>query len=212
MKYFLYTLFLLFILSSIGLISSYWWVKLQTENRLYSDINQVPTQKIALLLGTVKRLKNGYINRYFQYRIDAAVQLYHAGKITHIIASGSNQTKQYNEPLDMKKALIAGGVPVEAITLDYAGFRTLDSVVRCKEIFSQDKVMIISQAFHNERAIFISDYYGIEAIAFNAQDVPMRDDLKTPIREYLARFKAVLDLYILKTSPKFLGEKVEILI
>jgi SanA protein len=72
--------------------------------------------------------------------------------------------------------------------------------------------MIISQAFHNERAIFISDYYGIEAIGFNAKDVPLSDDLKTPIREYFARLKAVLDLYLLKTQPKFLGEKVDILI
>jgi len=212
MKFFLYSFFLFFILSSISLIGCYLWVNVQTQNRLYADINAVPNQNVALLLGTVKRLRHGRLNRYFQYRINAAVQLYHAGKIKHIIASGSNHTKSYNEPLDMKKALMAGGVPVEAITLDYAGFRTLDSVVRCKEIFSQDKVMIISQAFHNERAIFISDYYGIEAIGFNAKDVPLRDDFKTPIREYFARLKAVLDLYLLKTQPKFLGEKVEILI
>ncbi len=212
MKFFLYSFFLLFILSSTSLIGCYLWVKLTTQNRLYADINAVPNQNVALLLGTVRRLRHGRINRYFQYRIDATVKLYHAGKIKHIIASGSNHTKYYNEPLDMKKALMAGGVPVEAITLDYAGFRTLDSVIRCKEIFSQDKVMIISQAFHNERAIFISDYYGIQAIGFNAEEVPLRDDLKTPIREYFARLKAVLDLYLLKTQPKFLGEKVEILI
>ncbi len=201
----------LFTLLIIIIISCNLWVELQTQDRLYSDINTIPTQKIALLLGTVKRLKHGNINSYFQYRIDATVQLYNAGKVTHILASGSNHTLYYNEPIDMQKALIARGIPAHAITLDYAGFRTLDSMVRCKEIFSQQNdIIIVSQPFHNKRALFIGDFYGIQAIGFNAKDVPLRNDMKTPIREYLARFKAVLDLYFLKTQPKFLGKKVKI--
>ncbi|EDN66181.1 sanA protein [Beggiatoa sp. PS] len=167
---------------------------------------------MALLLGTAKYLRHGRINRYFKYRIDATVQLYKAGKIKHILASGTNHTKYYNEPNEMRKALMAQGVPREAITLDYAGFRTLDSVIRCKKIFSQTDIVVISQSFHNKRALFISDFYGITAIGFNARDVPLRDDLKTPFREIFARSKAVLDLYILETQPKYLGEKVKILI
>ncbi|MDM8566282.1 ElyC/SanA/YdcF family protein [Candidatus Halobeggiatoa sp. HSG11] len=195
----------------ISIISCNVWIELQTQDRLYSDINNIPTKKIALLLGTVKRLRHGYINSYFQYRIDAAVELYKAGKVSHILASGSNHTSYYNEPIDMQKALIARGIPANAITLDYAGFRTLDSVIRCKEIFSQESdIVIVSQPFHNKRAIFISDFYNIKVIGFNAKDVPFKDDFKTPIREYLARLKAVLDLYFLKTQPKFLGDKVKI--
>ena len=210
-KVILLSILFLFALLIVSITSCNLWVELQTQDRLYSDINTVPTKKIALLLGTVKRLKHGNINSYFQYRIDAAVKLYKAGKVSHILASGSNHTSYYNEPIDMQKALIARGIPSEAITLDYAGFRTLDSVVRCKEIFSQkDNIIIVSQPFHNKRALFISDFYNIQAIGFNAKDVLLRDDIKTPIREYLARFKAVLDLYILKTQPKFLGEKVKI--
>ena len=91
-----------------------------------------------------------------------------------------------------------------------AGFRTLDSVVRCKEIFSQNDVIIVSQEFHNQRALFISDSHGISAVGFNAQGVPHGYALKTEIREYFARAAAVLDVYFLKTQPKFLGEKVEI--
>jgi len=181
-----------------------------TQARLYSDVNAIPKKNVALLLGTSKYLGKGYINRYFRYRMRAAVQLYKAGKIKHIIASGDNRTIYHNEPLDMKNSLMARGVPEQAITLDYAGFRTLDSIVRCKKVFSQDDIVVVSQAFHNQRALFISDFYGIKAIGFNAQDVPFFDDIKTPIREFFARFKAVLDLYFLKTQPKFLGEKVEI--
>lgn len=209
-KNFLLGVVLLCALLGVGIIGCHLWVKFQTQERIYSDIDAIPAKKVALLLGTVKRLRNGYINLYFQYRIDAAVQLYQAGKITHIIASGANHTQYYNEPKDMKQALVAQGIPKHAITLDYAGFRTLDSVVRCKKIFSQSDIIIISQAFHNQRAIFISDYYNIKAIGFNAKDVPFYIDMKTSIREYLARFKAFLDLYVLKTQPRFLGDKVNI--
>ncbi len=201
-------LILLILLTPI--IGCHFWVKVQTQDRLYSDINAIPKKNVALLLGTGKYLRHGYINRYFQYRINAAVQLYKAGKIKHIIASGDNRTKYHNEPMDMKKSLMARGVPKEAITLDYAGFRTLDSVVRCQKIFSQNDIIIVSQAFHNQRALFIADFYDIKAIGFNARGVPLKNDIKTPIREYLARIKAVLDLYVLKTQPKFLGEKVDV--
>jgi len=186
------------------------WVEQQTHDRLYTQVSALPAKKVALLLGTTKELRGGRINRYFKYRIEAAVKLYQANKVKHILVSGDNNTLFYNEPVDMKKALIAHGVPAQAITLDYAGFRTLDSIVRAKKIFSQDDMIIVSQAFHNQRALFICDYYGIQAIGFNAQDVPANVSLRIRLREYLARFKAVLDLYVLKTQPKFLGEKVDI--
>jgi len=200
------------ILLGLSLMICYFWIEIQTQGRVYapSELATLPAKKVALLLGTVKRLRNGRINRYFRYRIEAVVQLYKAGKIKHIIASGDNRTKYYNEPIEMQKSLLAQGIPREAITLDYAGFRTLDSVVRCKEIFSQDDIIVVSQAFHNKRALFISDFYGIKAIGFNARGVAWHEDLKTPLREWLARLKAVLDLYVLGTQPKFLGDKVEI--
>ncbi|WP_062147927.1 SanA/YdcF family protein [Beggiatoa leptomitoformis] len=199
---------LVFLIFSV--VSVYYWVSLQTQDRVYSDIQTVPTKSLALLLGTSKYVANGRTNLYFRYRIEATAQLYHAGKIRHIIVSGDNRKASYNEPLDMQKALLEAGIPVQAITLDYAGFRTLDSVVRAHEVFSQNDFIIVSQAFHNQRALFISDFYGIQAIGFNAKDVPLSLDPKTPVREYLARFKAVLDLYILNTQPRFLGDKIHI--
>jgi len=173
----------------------------------YSNFSEIPSNKVALLLGANKTIQ-GYPNLYFTYRIQAALQLYQAGKVQYIIVSGDNHTHEYNEPEDMKQALLAGGIPESAIVMDFAGFRTLDSVVRCKEIFGQDKITIISQPFHNYRAIYIAQHFGIEAIGFNAQDVPQQMGIRTNFREVFARAKVFLDLYILRTSPKFLGEKI----
>lgn len=210
MKKMLQFIFGLFALITIFIMGCNFWIEQQTKDRLYSDSNAIPSKTVALVLGTVRHLGNGRINRYFQYRIDAAVELYKAGKVKHILVSGDNRFKYYNEPIEMRKALVAQGVPPDIITLDYAGFRTLDSVVRAQKVFSQDDFIIVSQAFHNERALFICDFYKINAIGFNAKGVPLAEDLKTPLREYLARFRAVLDLYVLNTQPRFLGEKVQI--
>jgi SanA protein len=102
------------------------------------------------------------------------------------------------------------GIPEEKITLDFAGFRTLDSIVRCKKVFQQEKFTIISQNFHNQRAIFIANKYDIDAIAFDARDVGEAYGRKTMLREYFAKVKAVIDLYLLRKQPKFLGEPIRI--
>ncbi len=116
----------------------------------------------------------------------------------------------YNEPMAMLKALLKKGVPASAITLDYAGLRTLDSIVRCKQIFGQNKIIIITQPFHSYRALFISKYYNMDAIAMVAEEPDFEYSVKVRVREYLARSKAVLDLYVLKTNPRFLGKKEQI--
>jgi SanA protein len=188
------------------------WVNRSTRSKIYTDIEKIPANDVGLLLGANKKSRRGNINLYFANRIDAAVNLFRAGKIKHIIVSGDNHIKEYDEPTDMKNSLVALGVPDSCITLDYAGFRTLDSVVRCKDIFGQKKVTVISQEFHNQRAVFIAKYYGIDAVGFNAKDVPSKYSVRTMLREYFARLKAVLDLYVLKTDPKFQGEQVEIAI
>jgi SanA protein len=121
--------------------------------------------------------------------------------------SGDNRAKEYNEPKHMFEALIKKGVPERAITLDYAGFRTLDSVVRCKKVFGQHKFIIVSQRFHVERALFIADKFGVDAIGFAAQDPWGHYSLKPRIREFFAKTKAIIDLYIIHKKPKFLGKK-----
>lgn len=180
------------------------------RDKVFDDISDISKNKVGLVLGTSSKTVNGNENRYFKYRMEAAAELYKAGKVEYLIVSGDNHTEYYNEPQQMKVSLIALGVPDTAIYLDYAGFRTFDSVIRAKEIFGQTSLTIISQQFHNERAIFIAEHFGINAIGFDADDVSAKVGFKTRFREYLARVKMILDIYVLRTEPKFLGEKIEI--
>jgi SanA protein len=188
------------------------WIVKTTEERVYSDLAELPEHRIGLVLGTSHRVAGGGPNPFFQNRIEMAARLYSMGKIDHFILSGDNSSKYYNEPVEMKKALIRKGVPATAITLDYAGLRTLDSVVRSKKVFGQNKITIITQPFHSYRALFISRYYDMDAVAMVADDPELKQTFKVRLREYLARARAVLDLYIFKTDPRFLGEKEEIII
>jgi len=184
-------------------------IKSASKNFLYSDIAKIPENKVGLVLGTSKYLANGQINLYYKYRIDAAVALYNAGKIKYIVVSGDNSRKTYDEPTQMKADLIAAGIPEDVIYLDYAGFRTWDSVVRMKEIFSQSSFTVISQRFHNERAVYLAHRYGLTVVGFNAKDVDKYYGFKTNQREKFARVKVFIDSFTRK-QPKFLGEKVEI--
>jgi len=184
-----------------------WWVIKSTEDKVLTDINLLKGKSVALVLGTSNKLRNGSANPYFENRIKAAAELYREGKVTHFILSGDNRSKFYNEPLRMKNALVLLGVPDSAITLDNAGLRTLDSIVRTKEIFGQNKITIITQSFYSYRALFISNFYKIDAVALVTQDSTSEAPFKVYIREYFARTKAILDLYILNTPPQHLGKK-----
>jgi SanA protein len=177
------------------------------KGKLYTDTGAIPYNKVGLLLGTSKKLGNGYANLYYTYRIDAAVRLLKEGKIKYLVISGDNSRKEYSEPEDMRADLIAAGIDSSVIFLDYAGFRTFDSIVRLKKIFSQDSVTIISQQFHNERALYMARKEGINAVAFNATDVSARYGFRVQLREKLARVKVFMD-YWFGIKPKFLGEKV----
>lgn len=184
-------------------------VKHLAKDKLYDSTEDIPYNKIGLLLGTSKYLKNGNINLYYKYRIDAAYNLYKSGKIDYLLISGDNSRKNYDEPTMMKEDLVKRGVPDSIIYLDYAGFRTLDSVIRCRDIFGQNCITVISQKFHNERAIFIAKRKGISAVGYNAKSVDKFYGMKTRIREKLARVKMTIDL-IFNKKPKFSGDKVEI--
>ncbi|MDB4442921.1 YdcF family protein [bacterium] len=185
------------------------WVQTSTSEQIFTSVEEMPKNKVGLLLGTRKMLRSGYINLYYSHRIDAAEQLFKSGKIEFILISGDNSREEYDEPTDMKNDLVERGVPENKIYLDYAGFRTLDSVIRANAIFGQEKFTAISQPFHNERAIFISEKKGLKPIGFNAKDVSNRYGWKVQVREKLARVKMLLDIIIGK-QPKFYGEKIEI--
>ncbi len=178
-----------------------------SKGKLYDDVSKVPYNSVALLLGTSKYLSRHTLNPYYTYRIEAAISLLQAHKVKYIIISGDNSSVSYNEPYRMRTDLMRAGIDSSIIYLDFAGFRTFDSMIRLKEIFGQDSVTVISQQFHNERALFIAEREGIFAIGFNARDVPTSLGIKVQLREKLARVKVFLD-YIFSKKPRFLGEKV----
>ena len=202
-------LFFLFLTPFAIAFTANYVVENYTKNKTFVNAATIQKNKVGLVLGTTKILSNGRLNLYFKYRITATVELYEAGKIDFVLVSGDNGRKDYDEPTDFKNALVEKGIPESKIFLDYAGFRTLDSVVRAKEIFGQESVTIISQEFHNERAIYLAETNGLKAIGFNAEDVLGKRGAKVQLREYLARTKMFIDM-LLGVEPMFLGEKVEI--
>lgn len=204
----IFKIFLLLLAAGIIFIAwANYSIRKESSSFVSYKISDVPETKVALLLGTGKTLSNGMPNAYFYNRIQAAIDLYKSGKIKYIIVSGDNSTKDYNEPEDMQLTLMKYGIPKDRIVMDHAGFRTLDSVIRAKDIFGQNKLVIISQKFHNERAVFLARKNGMEAFGYNANDVNKYAGLKTNLREYLAKAKVYWDL-LFGVQPKFGGEKI----
>jgi len=179
------------------------------DGKTFYKTADIPKNKVGLVLGTSKKLSSGHPNPYYDYRITATVRLFKADKIEFVLVSGDNGSRYYNEPTAFKKDLVAAGIPAGKIFLDYAGFRTLDSMVRAKVVFGLHEVTVISQKFHNQRAIYLAERKGLKAIGYNAKDVSGQNGLKVHFREYFARVKVFVDL-IFNTQPKFFGEKIEI--
>jgi SanA protein len=186
------------------------WVIMSSSGRVFTELNDVPSTEVGLVLGTSRRFANGQPNSYFEHRMDAAARLFRDGKVKHLILSGDNRTRYYNEPADMQKALIRRGVPDSAITTDNAGLRTLDSVVRSNKIFGKREIIVITQRFHSYRAVFIGQYYDINTYAYAAETLPVRSSANLLFREFLARPMAVIDLYVLKKDPPDL-EKTKVM-
>jgi SanA protein len=196
----------LLLLSPIFIIN--FWILRAAASRVFTDVNTLPANDVGLILAAMSP-KKGRINPFFQRRVEDAAQVYHSGKVKRLLLSGVSHPGRSNEPGDMKEALLKLGVPESAMVLDNSSFRTLDSVVRAKEVYGYTHLTIITSDYHTYRAIFLSRHYGIDAVAFSSEEVPLKVPKGEAAREWLARVKAVLDLYILRTQPKFLGPKNE---
>jgi SanA protein len=196
------------VLCAVSLVAARMVIEHAAEGKTYSDVSLIPHRHVGLVPGCPKKIPGGWSNPFFENRMAAAAQLYFSGKVDYLVVSGDNHVLSYDEPVDMKNALVERGVPANRIYLDYAGFRTLDSVVRVKEIFGQENITIVSQNFQNERAIFLARHHGLDAIGFNAADVAPQYATKTLVREEFARVKAILDVYVFHKQPHFLGLKV----
>lgn len=183
------------------------WILGSTRGLIYDRAADMPIYDYAVVLGTSPYTRDGHHNLLFSDRIKAAARLYHAHRVRHILVSGANPSKAYNEPRKMYQALRRQGVPEDAISLDFAGFRTLDSIVRARRIFGLHSFVIVSQRYHEYRALFLARYSGVSAVGYAWPGEDRRQPLRIELREYFARIKAVLDLFVLHTGPRFLGPK-----
>ena len=183
------------------------WVINSTDSYLYSNYALLPENDVGIVLGTSSYTREGEPNPQFYARVQAAAELYRLGKIKHIIVSGANPDSTYNEPRRMWQELTKTGVPAKDITMDFAGFRTLDSLARAQQVFGLERCTIITQRYHAYRGVFLGKKLGMKVAAFIAPIEPGGDHgSRNPPREIFARVKAVLDLFVLRTKPKFLGQ------
>lgn len=205
--------FKVLIFSSVLVVTLVLWsnycVDKESDDYVFNSISDVPKMKVGLVLGTSAVLKNGNPNPFFTFRINSIVALYEANKIEHVLISGDNGTKTYNEPEDMRDALVARGIPLNKITLDYAGFDTYDSVLRANKVFGLSDFIVVSQEFHVRRAVYIARRNDLNVVGFNAKDVSQKRSFLTHFREYFARVKAYVEVK-LNVDPYFLGEPIQI--
>lgn len=192
------------------LAAAAWFMEARSSDAMFPDLSRIPDKKVGLVLGCSPFLRSGRTNLFYQYRIEAAAQLYHAGKVSYLLVSGDNHTKGYDETSAMKESLIGKGVPETRVVCDYAGFSTLDSMVRAGKVFGLDGFTIITQRDHALRAVYIARHHGLDVVAYPAQDVGKQSGLRTKAREALARVKALLDLNLLNRQPEFLGDPIRI--
>lgn len=188
------------------------WVIGSAHSFIAKDVESARMKEVCLVLGTSKKVAPKRANMHFENRMKKAQELYAAGKVMHVLVSGDNGSKYYNEPQDMRDTLVDLGIPKQDITRDFAGFRTLDSMVRAKEVFQLDSLTVVSDGFHLPRAVYIGKHYGLDVTGVASDPVPLNQSFKTHLRECLARVKAVLDVHFLDTSPKFGGEPEPIMV
>jgi len=175
------------------------WMVEQMSTRIYSSVNSIPSRKAGIILGAPEYCQ-GRPNPVFAGRIQAATELYHAGKIQTVVVSGLSRPNEfYDEVSAMSKGLIASGIPKDAIIEDNKGFRTLDSILRMHDVFGYNDFIIITQRDHCERALFLAKHHNISSIGFEARILSGQSIdiiLESSIRESLARVKAIIDIAI----------------
>lgn len=192
--------FLTFVFGSLGIMTYH----ANKRSLSLNEVSKIEGKTNLLILGTSKMLRTRPgENAYFKYRIKSGLDLWNTGKVNNIIISGDKETgTDYDETRDMRQDLIAGGVPEQAIKLDTAGFRTLDSILRLKYEFNFNQVVVVTEMFHLKRALFLSKLYGVTAWGFPDGGTPTWGMVK---RELGAKPKVLLDMFVFNTQPRLLS-------
>ncbi|PKO18775.1 hypothetical protein CVU37_05190 [candidate division BRC1 bacterium HGW-BRC1-1] len=194
-------------LAGLGAVFIYFRMERQTRSAIHNVVEEVPKRDVALVLGASVRGKR--LSAMLEDRVNRAVDLYKAGKVGKLLMSGDNSSEYYDEATAMRRHAIKLGVPPDDVVCDFAGFRTFDSIVRARELWGVDSMVIVTQAFHLPRSIYLARRLGIDAHGFIADSRPyLRASLrKAETREIAARIAAWLDVNILGTQPHFLGRR-----
>lgn len=201
-------LFFLLIVAFIAAVNL--WMIRAARPFIFTNTATIPPNDVALVLGTGPFTAKGNTNLHFVVRVEAAATLFKSGKVKHLLLSGDNHIRGYDEPTEMKNALLKLGVPDAAMTLDYAGLRTLDSMERARKIFGQTNLTIITEDFHAARSIFLARHFGIEPVLFRAEELPPMWTNNMRLREMAARVVAVFDVYVWHRGAHHLGEPIQI--
>ncbi len=185
------------LLLAAGVVGCNLWIVLSTRDRVFDAVDRIEEREIGVVLGTSKKIGPDTPNAHFVNRLDAAAALFQEGKVKQLLVSGYRDSQYYDETRDMIAKLKELGVPEHVILADDQGIRTLDSVARAKTVFGLERIVIISDDFHVNRALFIAERYGIDAIALRSESVGYVSSRKVRFREYFARVKPVIDLYLI---------------
>ncbi len=179
----------------------------RNQNLIYEDMNNIPKSQTAIIFGA--KAVNGKMSPMFEDRVISALSLYDAKKVDKILVSGDHGSKDYDEVNAAKDYLVSKGADAEDIFTDYAGFDTYDTIYRAKEVFGVESAILVTQKYHLCRAIYISKSLGLKATGYASDLHNYPGSEIYGIREMFARVKAFFDV-ILKSKPKFLGEKIPI--
>lgn len=183
-----------------------------TRGKIYERPGDCPKRQIGIVFGCAKHVSHGGPNLHYQYRVEAAAALYREGKVALLLVSGDNHAVGYDEPTNMMRDLVKLGVPEDSITRDYAGFSTLDTVVRAKRIFGVEEAILITQNYHLPRALYVARRKGLDAIGFAAREPSLRNSILTKTREVVARTATFGDVNLWWRQPRFLGPKEPIVL
>lgn len=189
------TLVSLVVLGVGAMVAAWWWLDSAAEPFAADRPETAQTAEVGLVLGAAPFLDDGRPNRFFEHRLDAAADLYRAGKVKFLLASGDSVRPSYDETTAMKRGLVKRGVPAEAVYRDPAGVRTLDSVLRARDLYGLRRMVIVSQDFHVRRAVWLARQHGVEAYGLDAKGVSPFDALDSWARQFPSALKAVLDIW-----------------
>ncbi|HVG39692.1 MAG TPA: ElyC/SanA/YdcF family protein [Pyrinomonadaceae bacterium] len=190
------------------------WVHRAYRQKIVAQIEEVKPvdgePRVAIVFGA-GLWSGGTPSPVLYDRIETAVDLYRAGRVQKLLLTGDNRFQNYNEPAVMRRTALELGVPAEDLVPDYAGRRTYDSCYRAREIYGVRRAVLVTQAFHLDRAMYLCESFGIDSVgvAADRQTYGSASRQLWNGREVLATAGAWLDLHVLRPVP-ILGDKITV--